>query len=310
MFLAHVVFQDLLYHNIRHNQKNFKRKKSMKSYFRALTVAGSDSGGGAGIQADIKTFSALACFGMSAITALTAQNTHSVTGIFPVPPEFIGLQIDAVLSDIGADAVKIGMLHSPEVIETVADRLSHWNCKNIVLDPVMVSKSGDKLLQDDAAHALKSVLIPKAFIITPNLPEASVLLSREVKTQEDMTEAVKELADLGCPNVLLKGGHLSGNTSTDLLFQKNKASLTELHNERIDTPNSHGTGCSLSSAICALLARGMDIESAVHQAKAFISAALTAGAEYKIGQGHGPVHHFYDLWNNFRDRPNSSSDFQ
>jgi hydroxymethylpyrimidine/phosphomethylpyrimidine kinase len=268
----------------------------MKSYFRALTVAGSDSGGGAGVQADIKTFSAFSCFGMSAITAITAQNTHSVTGIFPVPPEFIALQMDAVLSDIGADAVKIGMLHSPELIGTVADRLSRWKCRNIVLDPVMVSKSGDKLLQDEAAHALKSVLIPKALVITPNLPEASVLLDRDVQSQEDMAEAAKDLAELGCPNVLLKGGHLSGNTSTDLLFQKDKGRLTELYNERIDTPNSHGTGCSLSSAICALLARGMDIESAVHQAKVFISAALTAGAEYKIGQGHGPVHHFYDLW--------------
>jgi hydroxymethylpyrimidine/phosphomethylpyrimidine kinase len=268
----------------------------MKSYCKALTIAGSDSGGGAGIQADIKSFSALGCFGMSVITALTAQNSHCVTGIFPVPPEFIGLQLDAVLSDIGADAVKIGMLHSPKVIEIVADRLSYWKCKNIVLDPVMVSKSGDKLLQNEAIYALKSVLIPKAFIITPNLPEASVLLGRDVKTCEHMATAVKELAVLGCPNVLLKGGHLTGNTSTDFLFQRDKGTVIKLDNERIDTPNSHGTGCSLSSAICALLARGMDIESAVYKAKEFITGALKAGAEYKTGQGHGPVHHFYAIW--------------
>ncbi len=268
----------------------------MKSYFRALTIAGSDSGGGAGIQADLKTFSALGCFGMSAITALTAQNTHSVTGIFPVPPEFIGEQIDAVLSDIGANAVKIGMLHSPEVIETVAKKLAQWNCPNIVLDPVMISKSGDKLLRDDAVSALKKVLIPKAFIITPNLPEASVLLGREVITPEDMTRAAKDLAELGCANVLLKGGHLTGRDSLDLLFQKDTDGLTELPGIRIDTLNSHGTGCSLSSAVCANLARGQELETAVKAAKAWLTGALEAGADYTTGKGHGPVHHFYDLW--------------
>ena len=268
----------------------------MKSYFRALTIAGSDSGGGAGIQADLKTFSALGCFGMSAITALTAQNTHSVTGIFPVTPEFIGLQLDAVLSDIGADAVKIGMLHSPEVIETVARKLVQWKCPNIVLDPVMVSKSGDKLLQDDAVRALKTILIPRASIITPNLPEASVLLGREVVTPKDMVRAAKDLAGLGCANVLLKGGHLMGDESADLLFQKDTDTLTELPGIRIHTPNSHGTGCSLSSAICAHLAKGLDLESAVRGAKAWLTGALKAGAEYKTGRGHGPVHHFYALW--------------
>ena len=268
----------------------------MKSYFRALTIAGSDSGGGAGIQADLKTFSALGCFGMSAITALTAQNTHSVTGIFPVTPEFIGLQLDAVLSDIGADAVKIGMLHSPEVIETVTQKLIQWKCPNIVLDPVMVSKSGDKLLQDDAVHALKTILIPKAFIITPNLPEASVLLGREVATPEDMVRAARDLTDLGCANVLLKGGHLTGQDSADLLFQREADTLTELPGIRVQTPNSHGTGCSLSSAVCAHLARGLDLEAAVRGAKAWLTGALKAGAEYKTGKGHGPVHHFYKMW--------------
>nr|NJM02411.1 bifunctional hydroxymethylpyrimidine kinase/phosphomethylpyrimidine kinase [Desulfobacula sp.] len=268
----------------------------MKSYFRALTIAGSDSGGGAGIQADLKTFSALGCFGMSAITALTAQNTHSVTGIFPVTPEFIGLQLDAVLSDIGADAVKIGMLHSPEVIETVAQKLVQWNCPHIVLDPVMVSKSGDKLLREDAVDALKTILIPKAFVITPNLPEASVLLGREVKTPEDMARAARDLSDLGCANVLLKGGHLMGQDSADLFFQRNADTLTRLPGIRVQTPNSHGTGCSLSSAVCAHLARGLGLEAAVQGAKAWLTGALKAGAEYKTGQGHGPVHHFYEMW--------------
>ena len=268
----------------------------MKSYFRALTIAGSDSGGGAGIQADLKTFSALGCFGMSAITALTAQNTHSVTGIFPVPPEFIGLQLDAVLSDIGTDAVKIGMLHSPEVIETVARKLVQWKCPHIVLDPVMVSKSGDKLLREDAVDALKTILIPKAFIITPNLPEASVLLGREVETPEDMVRAARDLTALGCPNVLLKGGHLTGQDGADLIFQRDADTLTQLPGIRIQTPNSHGTGCSLSSAVCAHLARGLDLEAAVWGAKAWLTGALKAGAEYKTGKGHGPVHHFYDLW--------------
>ncbi|MCP3873072.1 MAG: bifunctional hydroxymethylpyrimidine kinase/phosphomethylpyrimidine kinase [Desulfobacteraceae bacterium] len=268
----------------------------MKSYFRALTIAGSDSGGGAGIQADLKTFSALGCFGMSAITALTAQNTCVVTGIFPVSPEFIGQQIDAVMDDIGTNAVKIGMLHSPEVIEIVAEKLDQWNCPNIVLDPVMISKSGDKLLRNDAVLALKTILIPKATIITPNLPEASVLLERDVETLEDMTQAAKDLANLGCVNVLLKGGHLTQKESCDLLYQKDTDTLTKLPGRRIDTSNSHGTGCTLSSAITANLAKGKPLEIAVQEAKTYITEALTAGAEYITGKGHGPVNHFYSLW--------------
>ncbi|MBU1343096.1 MAG: bifunctional hydroxymethylpyrimidine kinase/phosphomethylpyrimidine kinase [Proteobacteria bacterium] len=268
----------------------------MKSYFRALTIAGSDSGGGAGIQADLKTFSALGCFGMSAITALTAQNTRVVTGIFPVPPEFIGQQIDAVMEDIGTDAVKIGMLHSPEVIEMVAKKLVQWHCPNIVLDPVMISKSGDNLLLSDAVHALKTILIPKAFIITPNLPEASVLLDQKVETIEDMTRAVKDLASLGCANVLLKGGHLTQEDSCDLLYRKDMDTLIRLPGTRINTPNSHGTGCTLSSAVCANLARGVALETAVKNAKAYITSALAAGANYTTGKGHGPVSHFYALW--------------
>ena len=268
----------------------------MKSYHRALTIAGSDSGGGAGIQADLKTFSALGCFGMSAITALTAQNTRVVTGIFPAPPEFIGEQIDAVMDDIGTDAVKIGMLHSPEVIETVARKLSQWNCPNVVLDPVMISKSGDKLLRDDAVTALKDHLLPLATVITPNLPEASVLLGRDIEHKEEMEGAARDLSALGAQNVLLKGGHLTTDESCDLLYIQAEDRLVEFPGVRIPTGNSHGTGCTLSSAICAHLARGFDLEEAVTRAKAYITGALKAGAGYTTGKGHGPVHHFFELW--------------
>ena len=268
----------------------------MKKYYQALTIAGSDSGGGAGIQADLKTFSALGCYGMSVITALTAQNTSEVTGILPVPPPFIGQQMDAVLADMGTDAVKIGMLHSPEVIFTVARHLGKWQCTNIVLDPVMVAKSGDKLLQDDAVAALKQALIPLADIITPNLPEASVLLGRDITTRADMPDAARDLANLGCPHVLLKGGHLEGTGSSDLLFSADTGHILELPGERVQTPNSHGTGCTLSSAVCAGLAKGMDISGAVKAAKAYITGALAAGAHFSIGRGHGPIHHFFTLW--------------
>jgi hydroxymethylpyrimidine/phosphomethylpyrimidine kinase len=268
----------------------------MKKYYRALTIAGSDSGGGAGIQADLKTFCALKCYGMSVITALTAQNTKEVTGIFAVPPQFIGQQMDAVLADIGTDAVKIGMLHSPEVIVTVARHLEKWQCANIVLDPVMVAKSGDKLLRDDAVAALKQALIPMADIITPNLPEASVLLGKDITSRADMPDAARDLSSLGCPHVLLKGGHLDDTDSSDLLFSADTGQLLALPGDRVRTPNSHGTGCTLSSAVCAGLARGMDIPDAVKAAKIYITGALAAGADFSIGQGHGPVHHFFTLW--------------
>ena len=268
----------------------------MKKYHRALTIAGSDSGGGAGIQADLKTFSALGCFGMSAITALTAQNTHSVTAIHPAPPEFLKAQLDAVLSDIGTDAVKIGMLHSPEVIGVVADALAEWKCGNVVLDPVMISKSGDKLLQDEAVSALKERLLSLATVITPNLPEASVLLGREVEKKEEMLAAAKDLSKLGCSAVLLKGGHLTGDESGDLLYSAQEDSYFWFPEKRIPTENSHGTGCTLSSAICAGLAKGLDLQKAVEGAKTYITDALAAGSDYKTGQGHGPVHHFHEFW--------------
>jgi len=262
----------------------------MNTYHRALTIAGSDSGGGAGIQADLKTFSSLGCYGMSVITALTAQNTVAVKGIYPIPPEFIAAQIDAVLEDIGTDAVKIGMLHSPEVIEVVAERLKYHKCSSIVLDPVMIAKSGDKLLKDDAVTALKLKLFPLAKIITPNLPEASVLLNREVTTAKEMPQAARDLAELGCSTVLLKGGHLNGGESMDLLYIGDSDLTVKFEGKRINTRNSHGTGCTLSSAIAANLAKGGGLASAVKQAKEYITNALAAGADYTIGHGHGPVY--------------------
>ena len=267
----------------------------MKTYARALTIAGSDSGGGAGIQADLKTFAALGCYGLSVITALTAQNTTAVTGIMPVPPAFIAKQMEAVLSDIGADAVKIGMLHSAEVIEQVAKTLTQFRVKTIVLDPVMVAKSGDKLLQDEAVDALKAYLLPIASVITPNLPETSVLLGRPVETLADMQQAAIDLAIL-CPGaILVKGGHLPADESTDLLY----LSANDQHwfpTSRIQTENSHGTGCTLSSAITAGLARSLSIVDAVAAAKGYLTQALRAGVAYELGHGHGPVHHFFDVW--------------
>lgn len=268
----------------------------MERYHRALTIAGSDSGGGAGIQADLKTFAALGCYGMSVITALTAQNTVAVKSIHPVPPEFIAEQIDAVMEDIGVDAVKIGMLHSTDVIETVAERLRHYNINTIVLDPVMVAQSGDKLLRDDAIEALKATLIPLATVITPNIPEASVLLGHPVETAADMEAASRELGALGAAAVLLKGGHLKDEQSVDFLTIKDDDSLHKFEAERIDTKNTHGTGCTLSSAIAGHLARDYSIFESVRRAKDYITNALRHGAEHELGQGHGPVHHFYNLW--------------
>ena len=267
-----------------------------KTYRRVLTIAGSDSGGGAGIQADLKTFAANGCYGMSVITALTAQNTRGVTGIFPVPVEFVARQLDAVLSDIGADAVKIGMLYSPELIATVAGKLKEYAIAHLVLDPVMVAQSGDKLLQDDAVEALKVCLIPLAEIITPNIPEAEVLLGRNIQHADELAGAAAELAGLGCRNALVKGGHLDGADCDDCLFLGAGQRIVRLAGERIATRNNHGTGCTLSSAIAANLAQGRAMEEAVRHAKDYITAAIRAGADYQIGHGHGPVHHFWKCW--------------
>ncbi len=267
-----------------------------RTYRRALTIAGSDSGGGAGIQADLKTFSALGCYGMSVITALTAQNTVTVTGICPVPPEFIVQQIDAVMQDIGVDAIKIGMLHSSEVIRTVAERLAHYHVEHIVVDPVMVAKSGAKLLRDEAVMALREALLPLATVVTPNLPEAAVLLGRPISGLVEMQQACRALGELGPQAVLLKGGHLGGEQSPDVLYLRAEGSLSVLRAPRVETGNTHGTGCTLSSAIAAYLARGYSVRKAVERAKAYMTAALRAGAAYRLGQGHGPVHHFHQYW--------------
>ncbi len=269
---------------------------TQRTYHRVLTIAGSDSGGGAGIQADLKTIAAHGCYGASVITALTAQNTLGVTGIHAVPVDFVAAQMDAVLGDIGADAVKIGMLFSPELIRTVANGLTKHGVTTIVLDPVMVAQSGDKLLQDEAIDALKSELIPLATLITPNLPEASVLLGREIATQEAAIQALTALAAMGCANVLVKGGHLESGDSDDCLWLGPEGLVVTLPGVRIPTRNNHGTGCTLSSAIASNLAKGEDVETAVRHAKEYISGAIRAGAAYAIGRGHGPVHHFYRIF--------------
>jgi hydroxymethylpyrimidine/phosphomethylpyrimidine kinase len=266
-----------------------QHQKTPKEYCKVLTIAGSDSGGGAGIQADLKTFSAIGCYGMSAITALTAQNTQGVNDIHAVPPAFAVQQIEAVFSDMGADAVKIGMLYSAELIEAVAAALKKHNAQKIVLDPVMVAQSGDKLLQDDAIEAIKTHLMPLADVVTPNIPEASVLFGRPIKQWSDIESAAETLAQHGSRSILIKGGHGDQNQSTDLLF-------VSLAADRIETNNNHGTGCTLSSAIASYMARGKDIEAAVQKAKTFMNQAIAAGAAYKLGHGHGPVHHFFQWW--------------
>ncbi|CAB1074206.1 phosphomethylpyrimidine kinase [Alkalispirochaeta odontotermitis] len=273
------------------NNSNTKRK-----YHKVLTIAGSDSGGGAGIQADLKTMSAIGCYGMSVITALTAQNTLGVTAIHPVPPAFAAEQIAAVFSDIGADAVKIGMLYSAELIEVIARQLKKYGAENIVLDPVMVAQSGDKLLQDDAIQAIRERLMPLADVVTPNIPEAEVLIDRAIGGTEDMQTAARSLAAYGSHGILIKGGHLEDSASTDLLYLKNENRFVRLEATRIASRNNHGTGCTLSSAIASFMARGNDMEQSVRQAKIYIQNAIRAGADYTIGHGHGPVHHFFEFW--------------
>lgn len=266
-----------------------------KTYHRVLTIAGSDSGGGAGIQADLKTIAANGCYGMSVITALTAQNTKGVSAVHAVPVDFVAAQLDAVLADIGCDAVKIGMLFSSELIRVVAAGLRRHGVRAIVLDPVMIAQGGGTLLQNDAIAALREELIPLAMLVTPNLPEAEVLLDKEIGSLADIGEGAVQLAELGCKNVLIKGGHLVGDC-LDSLYLAGEDRLVVLSAERTPTRNSHGTGCTLSAAIASFIALGYGIEPAVRLAKDYISGAIAAGAIYRIGHGHGPVHHFYRHW--------------
>jgi hydroxymethylpyrimidine/phosphomethylpyrimidine kinase len=267
-----------------------------RAYRRVLTIAGSDSSGGAGIQADLKTFAALGCYGMSAITALTAQNTVGVSGIHPVPPDFAAAQIAAVLEDIGADAVKIGMLYSVELIRAVAEQLQKFNARNIVLDPVMVAQSGDRLLRDDAVGAITEYLMPLADVVTPNIPEAEVLVGRGIRSVEEMRQAARELGRFGSRSILMKGGHREEDDSSDLLYVCREDRFVTLTADRVSSRNTHVTGCTLSSAIAAGLAKGETLEDAVRQAKDYISHAIRAGAGYTVGRGHGPVHHFFNYW--------------
>jgi hydroxymethylpyrimidine/phosphomethylpyrimidine kinase len=251
---------------------------------RILTVAGSDSGGGAGIQADLKTITVLGGYGMSVITALTAQNTVGVQGVHAVPIAFIEQQLDSVLSDIGADAAKTGMLATPEIVEVVAGGIKRFKIKLLVLDPVMVAKSGDSLLAENARETLKKVLLPLAFVVTPNLPEAEVLCGRPVRNLNDMHEAAKCIYDLGPDNVVIKGGHLKGR-AVDLLFDG--VSFKTFDAPRLNQRNTHGTGCTFSAALATLLAEGHQIAEAVKKAKKFITRAIATGLD--IGSGHGPT---------------------
>jgi len=257
---------------------------------KVLTIAGSDSGGGAGIQADLKTFSALGVYGMSALTALTAQNTKGVQRVYGVDPSFVGEQIDSVMSDIGADTWKTGMLANAEIIRIVADRARKYNIELLVIDPVMIAKSGDPLLNPGAIKLLISELVPLAYIITPNHHEAQTLTNIKIKNLTDAREAAEEIHNQGAQNVVIKGGHLPEiQNAIDLLYDG--TNFIEFHAPRIKTKNTHGTGCTFASAIAAELAKGNEIKSAVHTAKAYLTAAIQKADELKIGEGYGPTNH-------------------
>lgn len=271
-------------------------KKEKKHYKRALTIAGSDPSGGAGIQADLKTFSACGCFGTSAIVAVVDENTIGVTDVHPIPVNFVTGQIKSVLDDIGTDAIKIGMLHSSELIMGIKNTLMQYDIKNIVLDPVMVATSGDKLLQDDAISTLKNELIPFVRVITPNIPEAEILLGKKIKSQRDLPMMIRELSTNHKVSVLLKAGHLTEEKLTDVFYNAETDEILELTSDRVFTVNTHGTGCTFSSAIAAYLAHGLSLNDAVKEAKEYMKSAILEGAKYEIGKGHGPVHHFFKFW--------------
>ena len=257
----------------------------------ALTIAGSDSGGGAGIQADLKTFAAFEVYGASALTAVTAQNTLGVTAIHELPVDVIRAQIDAVATDLGMDAVKTGMLSSAAIIEVVVERLQHHGVQQLVVDPVMVAKGGDRLLREDAVSALISRLLPLALVSTPNAEEAAVLCERPVETMEQARDAAQAIHGMGCHYVVVKGGHF-GEDAVDVLYDGSV--FTEFPARRIATTSTHGTGCTFASAVAAGLARGSTVESAVSDAKAYVTAAIANAPS--IGAGHGPLHHFHAWW--------------
>lgn len=256
---------------------------------KALAIAGSDSGGGAGIQADLKTFAARGVYGASAITAITAQNTVGVQEVFELPPRIVAAQIDAVLSDIGADAVKIGMLSGTPIIELVVAKVREWRLEKLVVDPVMVAKGGDRLLREDAIKALRTRLLPLTFVLTPNIPEAEVLTGHKVRTRDEIRRAAREIVGMGARYVVIKGGHLNGDP-TDLLFDGKE--FTEYPGRRVSSENTHGTGCTFSSAIAAKLAKGASVRDAVGEAKSYVARAIRLAPN--IGAGHGPLNHFPD----------------
>jgi hydroxymethylpyrimidine/phosphomethylpyrimidine kinase len=259
--------------------------------YKVLTIAGSDSGGGAGIQADLKAFAARGVYGMSAITALTAQNTRGVQGVLDISPDFIRLQIDSVMSDIGADAWKTGMLSNADTIAVVAERAAHYGVTRLVVDPVMVAKGGDPLLQPEARDALIEELLPLAYVVTPNHHEAQVLTGLEIRTVEDMCRAAEAIYALGPKHVVVKGGHLPVvEAAIDVLYDGTAIETFEA--QRVDTPNTHGTGCTYASAIAAELAKGAPVPEAVRVAKAYLTAAIHAALEMGVGHGHGPLNHF------------------
>ncbi len=263
----------------------------MKSPRKALTVAGSDSGAGAGIQADLKTFAALGVYGTSAITAITAQNTVGVSQVLALSPKLVAAQIDAVIEDIGAHALKTGMLANRAIIDVVASKVRQHRLKNLVVDPVMVATSGDLLINKNAVAALRTRLIPLATVVTPNLPEAEQLVGRKLRTWDEIEAAARQIIAMGAKTVLIKGGHRKG-PAVDLFFDGK--TFHALVAPRIRTKNTHGTGCTLSAAIAAYLAKGEPIESAVQAAKKYITASIRAG--FPVGAGHSPVHHFYKFW--------------
>jgi hydroxymethylpyrimidine/phosphomethylpyrimidine kinase len=261
----------------------------------ALTIAGSDTIGGAGIQADLKTFAALGVYGTTAITALTAQNTKGVSAINEAPADFVKRQIDAVMSDLPVAAVKIGMTASQPIIEVIAERLAHWQAKNVVLDPVMIATSGDRLLADGAIEAMRTTLMPRATLVTPNLPEAAALLDEQVaRTEDDIADQGRRILKFGVPAVLIKGGHGEGPESVDYLITADR--VARFAAVRVNTKNVHGTGCTLSSAIAAGLAKGEGLEAAVRQAKDYVSAAIANADRLQLSNDHGPIHHFHAFY--------------
>lgn len=256
-----------------------------------MTIAGSDSGGGAGIQADLKTFSALGVYGASTLTAVTAQNTIGVTAVHEIPTDVIAAQIDAVITDIGVNAVKTGMLSSPEIVAAVADSIQRHNVANLVVDPVMVAKSGDRLLRAEAIATICSDLIPLASVVTPNIPEAEDLTGLSIATDADARRAAEAIIKMGAKSVVIKGGHRDG-PPTDILYDGQE--FIEFTTQRIPSTNTHGTGCTFASAVAGGLAHNLDVPAAVQQAKDYVTAAIRAA--YPIGHGHGPLHHFHAVW--------------